>query len=650
MCGIAGIWAWGTSDPGQKAINRLTDALRHRGPDGRGTWFDPNAQLRLGHRRLAILDVSAAGAQPMASRSGRFVMVYNGEIYNYVELRHELGAKGHRFETGTDTEVLLAAFAEWGPACLPRLNGMWAFAIWDRERHQLFCSRDRFGLKPFFYAETKGAFTFASELKAFAEVDHVPLDVDGAYLLEKRLQLETTEATLFRSIASLEPGHWLLVDANGARRKERWWRTIDHLPAVPARYETQVEEFRSLFFDACQLRLRSDVPIATSLSGGLDSSSVASTVAKIVGDDGTARQANWVFSQGFPGSSLDESGWAKLVAEAIGARLELTTIDIHEVAGQLSESVHSLEDIDFLPLGVWSHYGTMRSRGVVISLDGHGGDELLAGYPGYVIQERQRALARGRMGTWNRLAAISLAMAGQTHYSGRLAAHSMFLRDDLRVVTRLPRKASLRGAFRSLIDATRKTLPGERPTNVGTERLRTLVESRDIELSREVEGLSPLSAALYSSFHHTTQPYILRNFDRLSMAHGVEVRAPLLDWRIATYAFALSDATKVDQGWNKRILRDAMRGVVPERARRRMDKIGFLAPTEQWISRGLLRVVEDRIFDSGFLSWVPFDAESLRASIRDAVRREDAGAVAARWRWIQADMLITGFLDRRRAE
>jgi asparagine synthase (glutamine-hydrolysing) len=390
MCGIVGLWCFGTSDVAPQRFRSVVRSLAHRGPDGEGAFHDVEARLHLGHRRLAILDPTPAGAQPMSTDDGDLVIVHNGEIYDFVELREELEGLGHRFRTDTDTEVLLAAYREWGEGMLGRLNGMWAFAIWDRAHRRLFAARDRFGVKPFLYHRGAGLFAFASELKAFAALPGFTPALDAATLVLNPMEMETVGPTLLEGVRSLPPGHLLVVDADGRIQERRWWSTADNLPDVPRTYGEQVEAFAELFADACRIRLRADVPLGTSLSGGLDSSSVVAMVHAVGGQQGFTADWQRVFSQGHLGSDQDESVWAAKVADRIGVPITWTDISVEEELDRLEDSVLAFEGVHFLPLGVWSHYRSLREHGVLISIDGHGGDELLGGYARFPKAMRQR--------------------------------------------------------------------------------------------------------------------------------------------------------------------------------------------------------------------------------------------------------------------
>jgi len=320
MCGIAGIWQLNGQIVERSTIQRFIGALAHRGPDGQGILSVDDGRLALAHRRLAILDLTAAASQPMHSQSGRYDITYNGEIYNFLEVRAELQSHGARFRTESDTEVILAAFERWGADSLLHFNGMWSFAIWDRQERRLFIARDRFGVKPLYFFANPRRFAFASELKAFLHLDGFN-PVANREALKARLAGNFSDHILLRDIESLPPGHCMEIGA-GRLRGWRWWNTLDHLVSVPRDFTKQAEEFRELLFDACRLRVRSDVPVATSLSGGLDSSSVLCSLAAAQrAGDITRLPPEWsrAFIAGFPGTPRDETNYALVAAQQAGA-------------------------------------------------------------------------------------------------------------------------------------------------------------------------------------------------------------------------------------------------------------------------------------------------------------------------------------------
>lgn len=276
MCGIAGIVDLRGEAVAPSAIEKITGLIAHRGPDGAGFWFSDDKRIAFGHRRLAIIDPGARGDQPMHSGDGRFVIVYNGEVYNFLELRAELQAAGVPFRTESDTEVILAAWQAWGPDMLLRFNGMWALAIADKVSGDVFLARDRFGIKPLLYSISDGRLVFASEMRAIVRSGLVPTDIDAdaaRRIMVDAFGIEGSERTLHREIKRLQGGHHLWI-RGGRTSVTRWWRTLDHLPQLPSTDAERVERFGQIFRDAVALRMRSDVPIGTCLSGGFDSSAI----------------------------------------------------------------------------------------------------------------------------------------------------------------------------------------------------------------------------------------------------------------------------------------------------------------------------------------------------------------------------------------
>lgn len=382
MCGIFG--HVGKLDRG--LAERCLHTLSHRGPDGWGLWQGDG--VTLGHRRLAILDLSENGKQPMSYGNGRYWITFNGEIYNFLEIRAELEALGHVFRSESDTEVILAAYAQWGEGCLARFNGMWAFAIWDTVERSLFLARDRFGKKPLFYAELpNGEFAFASEMKALLPL--LPAAVpDRAMIrgmtLRSSFAYEATERCLIAGVKRFLAGHCGKL-SGGRLRSQRWWNTLDHLPQIPARYEEQVEMMRNLLTDACRLRMRSDVTIGTALSGGLDSSAIFSLLAHINREHhGEARLAgDWqhAFVASFPGTPLDEAQFAQQVARHAGIDATILPVDPARHIDQLQRMLYLYEDLTVTsPLPFVALYGQIKRAGVTVTLDGHAADELFGGY------------------------------------------------------------------------------------------------------------------------------------------------------------------------------------------------------------------------------------------------------------------------------
>jgi asparagine synthase (glutamine-hydrolysing) len=646
MCGIVGIWHHGRPDLPADRFRAVVESLAHRGPDDEGIHHDPEVRLHLGHRRLAILDPTPAGAQPMCSDDGALVIVHNGEIYDFVELRQELETLGHHFRTDTDTEVLLSAYRQWGEGMLARLNGMWAFAIWDRRERRLFAARDRFGVKPLLYRASDGAFAFASELKAFAAMPGGVPALDTATLTFSPMLMETVGPTLLEGVRALPPGHLLNVDVDGRFVERRWWTTADHLPVAPTDLGQQVDEFRERFADACRIRLRADVPIGTSLSGGLDSSAVVAMVHHVGGQQGFTADWQRVFSQGHPGTQQDESVWADAVSRHLGVALTRTDTGL-DIDG-LEASVLAFEGVHFLPLGVWAHYRSLREQGVLISIDGHGGDELLGGYDRFPAAMRRATLSSLRLRTWSGYAETSLGLRGDPVTRAALGRLLMEDLASLGPLEALRRGIGTTSIGRQMRDARRRRAAGDAgqsgliaPVDEVLAR-EQLLRERSQTIGAETTDMTQLGALLYRAFHHEILPSILRNFDRLSMASGVEIRSPLLDWRLVTYANSLPDTARIGGGFTKRILRDATQGLLPDEVRLRRDKKGFTSPVIALLAGGLGGVALEVVNDPGFLGRPTWDGAAIRARVSRAHADARWADLKRDWSFVQAELLLRG--------
>ncbi|MGO8907838.1 MAG: asparagine synthase (glutamine-hydrolyzing) [Bradyrhizobium sp.] len=550
MCGIAGIVKIRGQAVAQAEIERLTDLVAHRGPDGAGYWFSAERNVALGHRRLAIIDPGPGGYQPMLSSCGRHVIIFNGEIYNFIELRRELEALGTSFRTQSDTEVILAAWRMWQEGMLSRFNGMWALAIFDTETKELFLARDRFGIKPLLYAISPERFVFASEQRALVQSGLITpsIDIDVARrLMVDAFGVEGGERTLCREVRRLQAGHCMRL-RGGRAEVRRWWCTLDHLPQVPNTEAERVERFGELFRDAVALRMRSDVPIGTCLSGGFDSSAVICEMsAHAKAGMGPRDSAAWrhAFVATFPGASNDERPMAEQAAAWAGVDPTILEIVRQDALTDIDRILEDIDDVYIsLPSAAWLLYRELRREKVLVSLDGHGADELMGAY----LQEGQSGVFRLK-----------------NFLAGAASSSSLVNRcvDTLRaMMVKSKGYYFLRGGLSAI------------PPQLD------LVGDDDV-LPRE---WGALNRRLYRMFHATVLPTILRNFDRVSMAHGVEVRMPFMDWRLVTYAMALPEASKSAGGFTKMVARRAMEGRMPESIRMGRRKVGFNSPMPEWLN------------------------------------------------------------------
>ncbi|UXY15612.1 asparagine synthase (glutamine-hydrolyzing) [Chitiniphilus purpureus] len=568
MCGIFGMIGH-SAFPGQ--IHNICTQSMHRGPDGQGSWQndDPVFPVWLGHTRLAIIDLSDAGQQPMTSPDGRWILTFNGEIFNYLELRAELQQAGVQFTTQTDTEVLLQGLMHEGPAFQLRCNGMWAFCLYDRQSRVALLGRDRFGEKPIFWCNFGKGIAFASEMKALYPLLNVPepsQHTQGEIL--DFFSYEFLETTAVQGLFKIPPGHYATFGDGQEFSLCRWWCTLDHLPEIPSNYPEQVAAFRELFLDAVRIRMRADVRMGTALSGGLDSTSTFCSMAWLAQQElvGEKSSPDWqhAICASYPGSAIDEAAWAEQAAQYTGSRLTVLNIDPVHSGWNIEDALYSSEDPYLtLPLPHLATYRALSEAGIKVSLDGHGADELFCGY-GHWIHALDNA-------SWQEsleLEAMGRALTGKPY---RLSGW------------RTARLLANRRGLAPLLDRYRHWCGRNVP-------------NPDRQHSQFIK-MDQLSRRLYELFHFTILPTLLRNYDRYSMASGVEIRMPFLDYRLVCFVFALPWTAKVGGGFTKRILRDAMQNIIPDKIRLRRDKIGWNAPVGDWL-RGPLQPEIQSLLDS----------------------------------------------------
>lgn len=664
MCGIVGLWVVNGPRPAHGRFDAFVDSLAHRGPDGRGVWFGDENRLALGHRRLAIIDPSPQSNQPMLDDSGRYAIVFNGEIYNFIELRQELMALGHRFRTDGDTEVILAAYRQWGEDCQLHFNGMWAFAIWDARERRLFLSRDRFGVKPLHYFWDGERFAFASEMKAFLQAEgyHYALDEGAvAQALADYTGLEATERCLLQGIQRLIGGYCMTIDADGRLKKRRWWRTLDHLPEVPQNHEDRVAELRDLLVDATRIRLRSDVSLGTALSGGLDSSSVLACGFEAGLHEGAERlPKSWrtAFIADFPGTVQDETGYAVEMANHAGAETSLVRINPKDALDNLPEILFSLEEVYDIPAALWLTYRAMRQQGIVVSMDGHGGDEIFAGYHHYPVLAYQDAMRSGRLAMAKKMADTHGALHAPGIDFQRLSVQGniidygvrrsrRFLAAGTGLVKKTVRNAGLMPVARRLAALAGISPQAAGAGGAGSGWLAAAVEERHMPvLEADLADLpysDSVTRQLYIDFHATTLPTILRNFDRMSMASGVEIRAPFMDYRVACFGHALPWREKLDGRYSKAILRKSMQGLIPDNIRLRRDKLGFVFPMTDWAREHMQTFIMDHLTSQEFRQSSIWNGKQISNDVENSFAENDMVKVRHAWPFLQASILGSEF-------
>lgn len=603
MCGIFGLWQRDQTALNVSAVQQATQRLRHRGPDDAGYLLINTAQNRVqpcadgetksgldlppvttfagdafdfafGFRRLAILDLSSAGHQPMQSHDGRYWIVFNGEVYNYLELRQELIGHGYTFRSGSDTEVILAAYQEWGSACLPRFNGMWALAIWDTARRTLFLARDRFGVKPLYYTASAGRFSFASEIKALVGPQGLPFQPHGKmiyqYILANILPNSQSAETFFTNVFALPPGHHLTVTPEGLQVTRYWELAFEPPTTLTYPEDELIAAYQNHFTDAVRLRLRADVPIGTCLSGGLDSSAIAATINQLLQSEQNStvtfpmgRQQTFSAVYTSEGRHNERVYIEKVLNHLPDVVGHFTYPTADRLQAELQQFVWHQDEptLSSSPFAQWCVMQKAREAGITVLLDGQGADEALAGYRPYGVYLQQ----------WL-----------STDQIGALWREMEFIRQT----TGISKRDLLRQAFMASIpDAPLMRLRTLWWQMRSTHRL-FHPEFADKWRHRITEDYPYERAAeLNQHLRFKTMvalPDLLRYEDRNSMAHSIEARVPFLDYRLMEFTFQYAKTLRIRQGWTKWILRKAMEDLLPSAIVWRKDKVGFETPQRDW--------------------------------------------------------------------
>lgn len=574
MCGFAAVMSVGGPPVERCELERMGQSIQHRGPDDAGFFFDGDF-LGIAFRRLSILDLSPAAHQPMLSEDERYVLAFNGEIYNYIELRDELSQLGHTFHSSGDSEVLLRAYQEWGMACLEKMNGMWAFIIYDRQERKIYGARDRFGKKPLYAYCGPGSIVLASEIKAIrASTRYNAMEpnwpVVSKYFL--RGSLDTDCETFYPRIYQVEAGTAFEIDCTGQWRTSKYWSLDD---IEPAEIGDPKSSYAALFEDAVRLRLRSDVPVGVSLSGGLDSTGIICAMSKLRRE---LNEKEPISAFSYMDKDFDETRYIEDTIEATDAtlfRLESDPLHLWSTVQRMlwyqDEPVHTLVGaINFEIMRL------AQSKGVKVILGGQGADETCAGYPSYFQTY------------WSSLLV-----------SGRLAALWKETTSHCRAWDR-----DLASTLQSVLKHSIKSLPryskAYRAYKAGKwagERRRNGWFTEDFTGSYDAVELEIVHLSLGQALRHSVRaehlPLYLRIEDRNSMAHSIEARLPFLDYRLVTLLFQLPDGWKLRGPWNKYIQRQAMQRLLPESVRSRRDKMGFPVPVKRWFSDVLYEPVND---------------------------------------------------------
>ena len=610
MCGIVGTVGKTRSIP-MDLFREMRDSMIHRGPDDAGVWQSPMGTAMLGSRRLAILDLSQAGHQPMVDETSGLVIVFNGEIYNFRELSAELSQAGCRFRSCSDTEVLLKSYEMWGAGCLNRLNGMFAFAIWDDRKQELFAARDRFGEKPFYYYQDpeRGFIAFASEIKALvvSRLFAVRPNESAIYGYLVNREIDAGQDTPYDHVSALQAAHAMRFSHND--RVLEIWRYWDVNSEKHIRLSDDgeyAEHFGEILSDSVQIRLRSDVPVGSSLSGGLDSSTIVGLIAR----SGTANsQAS--FSARFSDPRFDEGKYIEQMARWAN----VASHSVYPDPARIPEEIELLtwhQDEPFYSTSIYAQWCVMalaKECDVTVLLDGQGGDEVLAGYHAYFT-------------------AYYLGLLKQFRLPQAITSMRRYIRDNgsslvpLLLAGFLPEhlRVAAKGWFHP------RGIPKEFANKWKGPAVTVKRKFRD-----------ELHQSLYATLTQSVLPQLLRYADRNSMAFSREVRLPFLDHRLVEFLFAIPADQKLRDNTTKVVLRNTIAGVVPEEIRNRRDKLGFAPPEVSWLRGPLRSWVEDVFSSAGFRQREWTDPEIVD-SIWNRFKNGDDALHTSIWRWLSLEI------------
>ncbi|MDD5496133.1 MAG: asparagine synthase (glutamine-hydrolyzing) [Candidatus Omnitrophica bacterium] len=626
MCGITGMVNLDNRPVDRTILEDMVRVQGHRGPDDKGIYLSGN--IGLGHSRLSIIDLSKEAGQPMSNEDGTFLIIHNGEIYNYLELKEELRRAGHHFKTRSDTEVILHAYEEWGEDCTRRFNGMWAFAILNLKNKTLFCSRDRFGVKPFYYYEDDEVFAFASEIKALLKHPRIKREPDGRaifnYLASGYGYMDISDGTFFKKVRQLKPSHSLKISLKGKKLNQaRYWDLDPGKKNVFKDEEDAYRRFYEHFEDAVRLRLRSDVPLGVSLSGGLDSSSIACVAAKLLGSNRLE-----AFSSCFDEEKEhDERRFINPVLDRTRANANLIFTRPENVFSDM-ESIIWHQDEPYSTLSILPQWYVMKlahEKGVKVLLTGQGGDETLAGYHKYYYYLFADLINSLKWDKASREIRIFKGLkGGDGNVSGAVA----------KILLAYSAPEFLKSLSRSRIDR-------HRPSYLN----RDFVKGQTGKISIEKKFASILNNDLYNALKISPLPSLLHIDDRSSMAHSVESRSPFLDYRLVEYLFSLGPEFKIRDGLTKYVLRMSLKGVIPEEVRLRKDKMGFATPLERWLKTGLKAKALEIFSSREFASRPYFDQKEVLRIFKDFTEGRTSNGHYMVWSWLNLELWFRKFFN-----
>lgn len=612
MCGIAAIIRTDGALVSEDQLRTMMRTMKHRGPDDDGVFVD--GSVGLGFVRLKIIDLSDSGHQPMSSTDGRYTIIFNGEIFNYIELRKELLAKGHVFRTSSDTEVLLTAYIQWGEAMLHRLNGMWAFILFDRQERHVFCARDRYGIKPFYYRTEKDHVIIASEPPAILSVMDGPPEPDQAAIFSYLAFSRTDQnaGSFFKGVSKLPHGHLLRICLSQPTCEPvAWYRLRDELKEPLS----GPEDYRELFTSAVDLRLRSDVPVGVCLSGGLDSTSIAATIA----DQARRADVNTFSAVYGAGRKGDESAYINLFKGRL-LNMRYTMPDEHGLLADLDDLTRT--QCEPVPsASTYAQYRVMKlaHEHVTVTLDGQGADETLGGYHYFFGFFFKQLLRQGRM----------LRLLGEMKDYATLHRSAFGFKSLAFFLLPPGLRASARVAEKGYLHA---------------DLLRAQAGTAG-DVTDGIYGSNSMREALLDHFEHKLE-HLLKWADRSSMRFSVEARMPFLDHRLVERTIPMADRWFIHHGMTKHVLREAMRDRIPEAVRMRRDKVGFDTPEAEWFRTAPFRAfILDMLRSERFAARGLVDVQKFERIYDEHLHRRNDRSREI-WKLIHLEMWFQHFIDR----
>jgi asparagine synthase (glutamine-hydrolysing) len=553
MCGISGIFNFSGEPVQASRIESMNKLIHHRGPDGSGVYTEAN--LGIGSTRLAIIDLRKIADQPMFDSDGRYVIVYNGEIFNYIELRNELLKKGYNFNNNSDTEVILNAYKEYGENCLHRLNGMWSMAIWDKKEKSLFCSRDRYGIKPFYYFNDGKRFIFGSEIRQILDngVERIVNDnMVYDYLIFHFI--DHTEETFFKNIFKLPAGWKIKASANEFKVSK--WYELPQNKMESGNIKTLYQDFYNLLYDSVRIRLRSDVEVGSCLSGGLDSSSIVCLMHDILHNEGKA-EIQKTYTACYEEPEIDERKYVEEVIRQTNSTKYYLFPDGKGLAEDFDNMVWHQEEpfTGTTVFAQWSVFKKIHETGIKVVLDGQGSDEILIGYFSFFPFHLKRIL-------WNPFKLFP-------EFFGGIATSNLgFVKFSENLV--YFNTPSVR--YRHVMSNSKAIAEGDFTSSKNRRDIfETMVASKNLSGNR------------LSNLWNISLPSLLRYEDKNSMAFSVEARLPFLDHRLVEFVFSIPLNLLIKKGWTKHVLRESMKNKIPEYIRMRKGKLAFSVPQKKWI-------------------------------------------------------------------